>query len=325
MTYADRTRGCLIALASGDALGAPTEGMTREGIATAFGRVETFLTAEAAGTDDTEYAVLTAQAALAHGSALTSGDVADLWLRALALQDGGFSGAGFSEMVALAGLASGLRPPHSGRRSYERWSDGAAMRVAPLGLLCPGDPVEAARLAAIDAAVSHSDDGVLAAQTVAAAVATGAGGAGWEAALTAGLAAIPTDSWTGRSIRHALELVAAAPDAEDAERMLSDALPLRHYPWADAGPEAVAFAFGLIAAHRGHLRRAVLAGVNMGRDSDTIAAMAGAICGAVHGMAAVPSGWADRVRHVAGVCITATRGVDLMQLADRLAEAAHAR
>ncbi|MDQ1204492.1 ADP-ribosylglycohydrolase family protein [Microbacterium sp. SORGH_AS_0862] len=325
MTYADRTRGCLIALAAGDALGAPTEGMTREGIAAAFGRVETFLTADAAGTDDTEYAVLTAQAALAHGSALTSDDVADLWLRALAMQDGGFSGAGFSEMVALAGLASGLRPPHSGRRSYERWSDGAAMRVAPLGLLCPGDPTEAARLAAIDAVVSHSDDGVLAAQTVAAAIASGAGGAGWEAALAAGLAAIPTDSWTARGITHALELVDAAPDAEHAERMLSDALPLRHYPWADAAPEAVAFTFGLIAAHRGHLQRAVLAGVNMGRDSDTIAAMAGAICGAVHGMAAVPPGWADRVRRVAGVCITATRGVDLMQLADRLAEAAHAR
>ena len=69
----------------------------------------------------------------------------------------------------------------------------------------------------------------------------------------------------------------------------------------------------------------MLAGVNMERDSATIAAMAGAMCGAVHGMAAVRSGWAVRVRHVAGVCITATRGVDLMQLADRLAEAAHAR
>lgn len=325
MTYADRTRASLLALAAGDALGAPTEGMSRQQIARTFGYVETFLTADAAGTDDTEYAVLTAMAALAHGRSMTSDDVADLWLDALAVQDGGFSGAGFSEIVALAGLSAGLRPPDSGIRSYERWSDGAAMRVAPLGLLCPGDPGEAARLAAVDAAVSHSGDGVLAAQAVAASVAAGAGGATWDAAIAAGVAAIPADSWTARAIGQALALVAEAPDVDHAERALSESLPLRHYPWADAAPEAVAFTFGLIAAHEGHLRRTVLAGVNIGRDSDTIAAMAGAICGAIHGMAAVPEEWPGRVHGVAGVCITATRGADLVDLADRLAEAAHAR
>lgn len=324
MTYADRTRASLLALAAGDALGAPTEGMSRQQIREQFGFVDDFLTADAAGTDDTEYAVLTGMSVLRHGRALTSAGVAEVWLEALVVQNGGFSGAGFSEIVALSNLAAGIRPPDSGIRSYERWSDGAAMRIAPIGLICPGDPVEAARIAAIDATASHSGDGVLAAQAVAAAVAAAAGGATWDEALGAGTSVIPSDSWTARMIARALTLVDRCPTSEAAEDALSAVIPLHHYPWADAAPEATAFTFGLIAAHRGNLRASVLAGVNMGRDSDTIAAMAGAICGAAGGMSQLPEGWAERVRSVAGVCITATRGVDLFELADSLAAVAHA-
>lgn len=321
MTRRDRARASLIALAAGDALGAPTEGMSRTAIHERYGRVETFLTEDAAGTDDTEYAVLTARAVLRHGHALTSDDVADLWLEALAVQDGGFAGAGFSEIVALAGLQAGLRPPDTGIRNYERWSDGAAMRAAPLGLLCAGDPVEAARLATVDASVSHSGDGILGARAVAAAVAAAAGGADWQEALGAGTASIPEDSWSRRMISRAYALVDAAADTETAEHALSEHLPLRHYPWADSSPEAVAFAFALVRAHEGDPVRSVLAGVNMGRDSDTIAAMAGAICGAAAGTSALPADWAPRVRSVAGVCITATRGADLLTIADDLTAA----
>jgi ADP-ribosylglycohydrolase len=125
-------------------------------------------------------------------------------------------------------------------------------------------------------------------------------------------------------IARAITIVDRSPTSEAAEEELSVAIPLRHYPWADAAPEAVAFTFGLIAAHHGDLRTSVLAGVNMGRDSDTIAAMAGAICGAASGMSELPAEWIERVRSVAGVCITATRGTDLLVLADSLAEVADA-
>jgi broad specificity polyphosphatase/5'/3'-nucleotidase SurE len=45
----------------------------------------------------------------------------------------------------------------------------------------------------------------------------------------------------------------------------------------------------------GDYRQAVLGGVNYGRDADSIATMAGAISGALHGMAAIPPDWADGV------------------------------
>ena len=46
---------------------------------------------------------------------------------------------------------------------------------------------------------------------------------------------------------------------------------------------------------RGDYRSAVLGAVNYGRDSDSIATMAGAITGALGGAAAVPTEWLDTV------------------------------
>src|SRR5690606_18070281 len=141
----DRARGALLGLAIGDAMGAPTEGMTLSAIRDRWGRVRGFVDPDAAGTDDTEYAVLCARGVLRAGAALTSRHVADTWLEALRAQRSGFNRAGFSEMIAIANLHAGMEPPASGQRNAETWSDGAAMRVAPIGVLAAGDPALAAR------------------------------------------------------------------------------------------------------------------------------------------------------------------------------------
>ncbi|MEV1173873.1 ADP-ribosylglycohydrolase family protein [Nonomuraea sp. NPDC049784] len=321
MTTLDRCRGALLGLAVGDALGAPTEGMTPAEIRARYGRVTDFLTEDAAGTDDTEYAVLCARGLLAHGRGITPDDVAGVWLDTVAAQQGGFHGAGFSEMVAIANLRSGLRPPQSGSDSYEMWSDGAAMRVAPVGILCMGDPDEAARIAAVDASVSHARDGVFCAQAVAAAVAAAITAGDHRDVIDAGVRALPPDSWSARLVGRALDVTAAASSPAAAEEALYAEIPLFHYPWADAAPEAVALAFGLFAVHQGDFARVVLAGVNIGRDSDTIAAIAGAMAGALHGAQAIPERWRAQVTRVSGRCITATAGTDLVELADQLHEA----
>lgn len=315
----DRARGALIGLAIGDAMGAPTEGMTIEEIARRFGRV-TGLLPDAAGTDDTEYAVLTGQSLLAHGFELTADDVAATWTAAVAEQQGGFAGAGFSEMVAIANLAAGLRPPATGLRNYERWSDGAAMRVAPIGILAAGDPAEARRLARIDASVSHAVDGVYAAEAVAAGVATALVADSHREVVDAVVAALPADSWTGRLVARALAIGARYERAEDAAPELYREISLFHYPWADAAPEALALAMGLYEAAKGDFVDAVIASVNIGRDSDTIAAMNGALAGAMCGFEAMPVEWREQVVRVHGRCILATAGTELLELADGLFE-----
>ncbi|MET0591034.1 MAG: ADP-ribosylglycohydrolase family protein [Naasia sp.] len=327
----ERARGCLIALAVGDAMGAPTEGMTRRAVAEQFGRITDFTDDTSTGTDDTEYAVMTARAVITHGRDLTADHVAADWLAALEQQKDGYAGAGFSEMGALAALRQGIRPPHSGRRCAESWSDGAAMRAAPIGIFHAGDPLAAAELAEREASVSHSRDGIDGARVIAAAVSVAMTGAPVPEIVAAGLVAVDPDSWTARTLARALDIAHGrdggrdeghggidADDTEAREQRLYDEIGIVGYPWADSAPEAVALTMAAVVLADGDPVRAIGIGVNMGRDSDTIAAMAGAICGASAGIGALPSAWTERVRLVHGVCVTATRGADLLVVADAL-------
>ena len=59
--------------------------------------------------------------------------------------------------------------------------------------------------------------------------------------------------------------------------------------------ETVPAAFALATLADGELVRAVEYGANFGRDADTIASMAGALCGATDSDQPLPGGWLDRL------------------------------
>lgn len=316
-----RARGCLAGLAVGDALGRPAEGLSPEEITERWGRIEGYVADTPMGSDDTEYALLTAMALLRFRDGFDAEHVADLWRHEVCDQEGGFGGGGFSEMAAIRNLRLGHRPPRSGQHAHS-WSDGLAMRVAPIGIAAAGDPALAARLAAEDGAVSHSGEGILAGQSVAAAVAAAMDGASVDAAFDAACAAIPADSWTGRSLAIAASLVGAGNDWGTTARQAVDKLAVHGYYWADLAPEAVALAFVAVLAGGGDVRETVLNAVNLGRDADTIAAMAGAVVGATAGIDAVPAEWLPAVAVAPGMCLTVTRGMDPMAVADDLVDLA---
>jgi len=316
----DKIRGAVFGQAIGDALGAPTEGMSRARIRSEFGRVTGFLSDDPAGTDDTEYAALTAQILLTYGSDVTPADVAREWTAALVNQETPFKGGGFSEMEAIHNLAKGLLPPATGTDNHAPWSDGSAMRVAPIGAYAAGDPVEAARLAAIDAQVSHARDGIWCGQAVAAATAAAITAEHWSDVARAGVDVIPKDSWSRRLIEKALDIATGPGSADQRFDELERRIAIVRYPWVSVAPEATALAFGVFAIAEGRYADAVLGGVNIGRDADTIAAMAGAMAGAFSGIEAIPTEWSDRLGPLRGSCIAAMAGVDLGDLANRLAD-----
>lgn len=327
----DRARGCLVGLAVGDALGRPAENLTRAEIAERWGRITGFLDEAPAGTDDTEYTAFSALLLVEHGHRLTAADAATAWRRDVCAQDGGLKGAGFSERCTAENLRRGLEPPASAHHPHA-WSDGLAMRAAAHGVFAAGDPAEAARLAGIDGLVSHAGEGLYGGQAVAAGIAAALGGADPAGCLAAALAAVPADSWTAANLRTAGRIAGryagtnGAAEADRDERLeteLVDALVVTDYPWTDLAPEAVALAFGAYLARPDH--RAVLTAVNMGRDADTTAAIAGALVGAAHGLrgpAGLPAAWTGRIGPVAGSCLRAVAGVRLDELADRLVERA---
>ncbi len=77
-------------------------------------------------------------------------------------------------------------------------------------------------------------------------------------------------------------------------------------------------AFGAFAAARGDFRTAVLTAVNMGRDADTTAAVAGALSGAMSGVRAIPAEWAAAIAPVTGSCLPSMRGYHVLDVADLL-------
>lgn len=316
---ADRARGALLGLAVGDALGAPAENMRPSEIRRRWGRIEGFVSDDPAGTDDTEYAIFSGLLLARHGSALTVSHVERAWHHWIAdLDEGPFRGAGFSERGTLENLRRGLAAPISAQHRHA-WSDGLAMRAAPFGVFAAGRPAEAARLVAVDGRVSHDGEGIYGGQAVAAGVAAAMVGAGLASVIAAALSVVPMDSWTARSLRRAVTAAQRTyPDRLTAERAVRSAVVIGGYPWTDLAPEAVGLAFGALTAARGDFRTAVLTAVNMGRDADTTAAVAGALAGALHGASAIPRDWASAIGPVRGSCLPSMRGYHILDIAELL-------
>jgi ADP-ribosylglycohydrolase len=313
-----RARGSLLGLAVGDALGGPTEGKTREAILSQWGKVTGFLNDAQTGSDDTEYALFNSRLLFKYGSGMTAAAIAEEWRSDIISAENRYKGAGFSEMLAIRNLKAGLQPPESGMHLHS-WSDGLAMRVAPFGIVAAGRPELAAELAAMDGSVTHAGEGIYAGQAVAAAVARAMEGASLPAIIEAARAVIPPDSWTRQALDRAVDTGSKARDVWSALGELYDRVVFPGYFWSDVAPEAVALALGIVVAARGVFQDAVLGGVNVGRDADTIAAIAGAVAGAIHGEEAISPEWIQRVSVSSGVCLKVVKGMDLISTADRLA------
>ena len=308
----ERARGALLGLAVGDALGAPAENLKPSEIRARWGRITGYVSERPCGTDDTEYAIFSGLLLARHGSALTPAHVESAWHEWIADRaEGPFRGAGFSERGTLENLRRGLAAPISAQHRHA-WSDGLAMRAAPFGVFAAGRPGEAARLVAIDGSVSHDGEGIYGGQAVAAGVAAAMAGASPAVVIASALAVVPEDSWTARSLRRAVTV------AHRGERVVRSAVVVGGYPWTDLAPEAVALAFGAFAAADGDFRAAVLTAVNMGRDADTTAAVAGALSGATQGISAIPADWAAAIGPARGRCLPSMAGHHVLDVAELL-------
>ena len=317
ITTRDRARGSMAGLALGDAIGRPVEALSAQEIQARYGRVTGFVEDKPAGSDDTEYALLTAKTIHRVGLGATRFDFADTWREDVLPQTDNFKGGGFSEMAAIENLRRGLQPPLSGDHMHS-WSDGLAMRVAPLGIVANGDRKLAAHLATEDGVVSHSGEGVHSGVVVAVAVTAAMTGADARECFQAGLDAIPADSWTARSLRDGRDLVDSGLGHDELAVALHDRLAVPDYFWADVAPEAVGLAMSSLLVGNGEFASSMLFAVNMGRDADTNAAIAGCIAGAISGADSFPPEWLAGLYPVEGSCIRSLAGIHPLDAADDL-------
>ena len=317
MNKINKAQGCLLGLAVGDALGAPTEGLPPQQIRDKFGQVTDFISDNQKGTDDTEFALFNAMLLLEHGLEFTSETIGQAWLDKIYSESSAYKGAGFSEVIALNNLKNGHRPPASGQHVHS-WSDGLAMRTAPFGIVAAGDPHLAGKLTETDGCVSNAGEGIISGQAVAAAISVAMITENLDDVLNGVFGVIPEDSWTARAIKEGITIGRDAESLALALDSLYEALVCEYYFWPDLAPEAVGLAFGIIAATDGRFEDAVLAGVNIGRDSDTIAAIVGGILGALHGIDSIRPDWVQRVNIVNGTCIKEIKNINLLEIAKQL-------
>jgi ADP-ribosylglycohydrolase len=215
-------------------------------------------------------------------------------------------------MEASMNLRRGILPPESGKFNAYSCSDGAAMRSGPIGIVCAGDPERAARLAGIDASISHYRDGIWGAQAVAVAVSMAMIDASIDEILNEVLKTVPEDSWFHNTLNRAFNIV------ENANYDISLAwMPLHNELFSKyraAVPEAVSQAFGVLKLSNQNFKSGVILAGNFGRDADTIGAIVGAILGAKYGASSMPKAWIEKTQFPTGTCLAFTNGVDIIDM-----------
>ncbi|CCH16441.1 ADP-ribosylglycohydrolase family protein [Micromonospora lupini] len=314
-----RASGSLFGLAYGDALGKPTEFLTVAEIQRRYGPTGP---RELAGepalvTDDTQMALAVGWA-LHEAPSLTPEVVEPLLRRrflAWAVSPDNNRAPGMTCLRACADLSRGL--PWQEATVADSKGCGANMRVTPVGLV-DADLDTLAGLAQLQAGLTHGHPtGLAASELTAYAVFALRAGATLpelpallaERALAQRL--IYRERWLGDLWQRAgssspADFIAAGWDeCLAALRRLTVALgepddggdPCRATGEGWVAEEALATALFCAVRHADDPVAALARGATTAGDSDSIAALAGAFVGAATGMAAWPSGWADRIEY----------------------------
>ena len=301
-----RAYGALAGLALGDALGMPTQAMSPEQIRAVYGRITGLVDGDAsqpfapgmpAGsvTDDTEQALLVASL-LVRGRGSSSGRVAldagEFAHALLAWEDsmierGSLDLLGPSTKAALERVRAGEDPLSVGGAGT---TNGAAMRVTPIGIaMSTADPEAFADAVWSSCQVTHATrQGFQSAALVAAAVSMGidtprSAASDMTALLWKAVSYVDSlperGAWTPdpdvvAATRRAMQLV-ANPASSSLECLVEQV------GTSVASAQAIPMAFALLA--RDPSPQALLDAANIGGDTDTIGAIAGAILGAVLG------------------------------------------
>jgi len=291
-----RARGALLGLVVGNQLGVPTETLgTASAIREAFPQGVRDLAAPPEGSpfdDDAAMALLLA-ASLAEQGDFDANDVAERWVKWMKL-DG--RGIGLTTQRALRLIEDGTEPFEAGRLALgpRSASNGAVMRCIPVALRYHDNVDKLVRVSTQQAAITHADERCT-----------------WGAAAV-NLAArelLHGNPYFVEEVLHRLQ--------GTAPRALVEAI--RRVPWEQESdlPIAVTGESGYVvhcveiafwcAVHRPSLEEALIFLAEAGGDTDTNAAVAGALLGARDGETGIPPRWLDQLGSGRGVSELAER------------------
>jgi ADP-ribosylglycohydrolase len=338
MKTLSRARGAMYGLAIGDALGMPTQMLSRPQIVARWGAVLAGFEPAPPGhpiaagmpagsvTDDTEQAVLLGRLLVQGRGSINPRELAEAlisWERDMAAR-GSLDLLGPSTKRAVAAILAGVPPEEAGASGT---TNGAAMRITPVGIAVPLDPPDPAppdpappdpappdpappdpappttraarpkwstfvdHVVAASRVTHNTGIALAGAGAIAAAVSAGVSGAGIGEATAFAVDAAGIAAGRGHWVAGA-DVAARIEWATSlvAGRDPAEAAELIYtlVGTSLATQESVPAAFAVLAAVPADPWRACLLAASLGGDCDTIAAMTGAVAGACHGLEAFP-------------------------------------
>lgn len=289
MKNIDAIKGCLFGTAAGDAIGLPFEGLSR-------GRVQRMLKGKPLGhrlvfgcgmcSDDTEHTVMAMQSFME-----VEGDADDFayafarrlrwwFLRVPA-------GVGLATLRACVKLWLGFRPSSSGVHSA---GNGPAMRSAILGVLA-SSPEQMEKLVTASTMLTHTDSRALEGAMVIAAAARWATENDGDVE-SKDIRDVLMSYVNDEELKNNMRCVFTAVDKGMTAAQLAD--QLRLYKGVTGYiSHTVPVAVFCWLRYRGSFEQTIEAAVLLGGDTDTVAAIAGAVAGAELGCSAIPEKWID--------------------------------
>ncbi len=308
--------GCLVGAAAADALGAATELRTTEQIIEKFGGwVEDFISPPddtfARGnkpgqvTDDFSCAYVTCQEIIKNNGEINEETTKQGLLEWAKVDEFFQRFAGPTTRAAVEALKGVAQPPLTNGlvlvNDNSKASNGGAMKMSPIALFSGGDVDKAIDIALLVCKWTHNNNIALSgAAAVAAATAKAMDEtATLEDVINAGLYGAKKGDELGRergktlagpSVYKRIELAnkigkessSITAAMEDISDIVGTGL---------AAAEAVPAAFGLMSATKGNTKDAIMAAVNIGNDTDTVATIVGGILGTLNGIDSLPSNY----------------------------------
>ncbi|MFB4326266.1 ADP-ribosylglycohydrolase family protein [Priestia sp. BR_2] len=331
-SFRDRVRGVVISTALGDAMGAPIEKLTYGEIKSKYGRVESLMTrwhkmdlppdvrlgrvrGDGIVTDDTLMTIALMNVYLTEGRHLDAYDMGKEFVKEIAFRKTFVPELNEETLIIdrlfypekyifMRHVLANCDPREGGIGNMVNC--GAAMYIAPIGIVNAGNPKAAYDEAILFAMGHQSSYGLEAAGVLAACVAKAfEPGVSVDDIVRTAIslakdgtkAAIVEMTQAARDLRQerddmdkVIEVLQAimlkySPMGDDVSRHIDKVgIPSNHYtPSRLWSIEELPMALAFIVLNDGEYYRSILDGVNSGRDTDSIGVMVGVILGAMYG------------------------------------------
>lgn len=307
---ADRTRAAWLGRTVGNTLGKPVEGLTREEIEiylraagqwpltgylplldplpAGVERLHPSAPSACAGRfkdvprdDDIDWTIIGLHLLEKYGKDVTTAQIAAEWLDRVP-----FTQTYTAERAAYRNLIHAVLPPETATRSnpYREWI-GALIRGDAFGLANPGNPGEAARLAVVDARLSHTANGIYGEAWAAALVSAAFSTREAETALRGARAVVPDGSRLAETLDGVVDVFRSGASSTEALDWVDETLGA--YPWVHTINNVALIAIGLLWGTT--FIDAIGLTIAGGRDTDSNAATVGSVFGALNGASSIPA------------------------------------